>query len=168
MWFSVDRLSGIISSMPSMVPPRIHERFSPPGCSHSMDESLGPPSGRLASQHQDQPPSQQSASRGAYCARIDPPSPARNRRNDYHKSCPIGPDTELVQFSRPNLGGRLALYGSPSTEVWTHVIASFGGVRFRLMDLRMSAGCASTLINACADTLETLRFGGMRDDTISE
>ena len=90
------------------------------------------------------------------------------RNAQAYASNPIGPDVELVQFSTPKLQGRLALYGSPSVEIWSHVIASCGGIRFRHMDLRMSAGCAPILFNACADTLETLRFGGLRDDSLCE
>jgi len=85
-----------------------------------------------------------------------------------YASNPIGPDVELTTFSMPKLGGRLALYGSPSVDIWTQIIASCGGMRFRHMDLRTSASCAPILFNACANTLETLRFGGMRDDSVSE
>ena len=75
---------------------------------------------------------------------------------------------DLVLFSAPKLGGWLALYGSPSVKIWTHIIVSSGGIRFRRMDPRISAACTPTLFNACANTLETLRVGGMRDDSISE
>ena len=67
-------------------------------------------------------------------------------------------DTELVPFSVPKLQGRLALDNFTWFEVWTHLAASCGGLRFRHMDLRMSGSCAPVLFEACADTLETLRF----------
>ena len=90
------------------------------------------------------------------------------RNAQTYASNPIGPDIDLVQFSTPKLQGRLALYGSPSVEIWSHIIASCGGIRFRHMDLRLSTACAPTLFNACANTLETLQFGGMTDDSFSE
>jgi len=69
------------------------------------------------------------------------------------------PETELVPFSAPKLRGRLALDNFRWVEAWTYFIASCGGLRFRHMDLRMSASCAPVLFEACAETLETLRFG---------
>jgi len=68
------------------------------------------------------------------------------------------PDTELVPFSAPNLQGRLMLREFGLVGTWTHLIASCGGLRFRYMDLRWVAGCAPILWEACAETLETLRF----------
>jgi len=90
------------------------------------------------------------------------------RNAQTYASNPIGPDVELVRFSTPKLRGRLALYGSPSVEIWTDIVTSCGGIRFRHMDLRMSTGCAPILFNGCADTLETLRFGGMKDESVGE
>ena len=43
-------------------------------------------------------------------------------------------------------------------ETWTSLIASCGGLRFRYMDLWIVGGCAPVLLEACAKTLETLRF----------
>lgn len=80
-----------------------------------------------------------------------------------HEPNPTTSDTELVPFSVPNLQGRLALDNFSWVEVWTHLIASCGGPRFRHMDLRMSGSCAPVLFNACAKTLETLRFD-VKDD----
>ena len=70
---------------------------------------------------------------------------------------PAVPDTTLVQFSVPKLRGRLTLRFFPWTATWTH-LASYGGLRFRHMDLRWSTQCAHVLFEACASTLETLRF----------
>jgi len=67
-------------------------------------------------------------------------------------------DSELLPFSAPKLRGRLTLYDFSLVEVWTHMIASCGGLRFRHMDLRGSASCVPTLLEACADTLETLQL----------
>jgi len=67
-------------------------------------------------------------------------------------------DTDLVPFSAPKLRGRLALYDFGWAETWTHLITSCDGLRFRHMDLRGSITCAPILLEACAGTLETLRF----------
>ena len=68
--------------------------------------------------------------------------------------------TKLVPFSSPapKLRGRLALYGFHWVETWNHLIASCGGLWFRHIDLREEASCAPILFEACAETLETLRF----------
>lgn len=68
--------------------------------------------------------------------------------------------TKLIPFSTPGpkLGGRLVLYDFSWVETWTHLIASCGGLRFRDIDLRRDATCAPVLLEACAETLETLRF----------
>jgi hypothetical protein len=68
------------------------------------------------------------------------------------------PDTELIPFSTPRLQGRLALYHFGSVETWTHLITASGGLRFRNMELCRVGGCAPILFEACAETLETLRF----------
>ena len=64
----------------------------------------------------------------------------------------IIPDTELVQFSAPELRGELRLYGSGWAETWTHLITSCGGLRFRSMDLYKVGVCAPILFKACAET----------------
>ena len=69
-----------------------------------------------------------------------------------------GSDPEPVPFSTPKLRGRLELSVCSQVEVWTNLIASCGGLRFNYMDLYMSDGCAPVLLEACAETLETLRF----------
>ena len=68
------------------------------------------------------------------------------------------PDTELVPLSAPKLRGRLALHDFNLAETWTDLVATCGGLRFRYMDLFGSAGCAPILLEACAETLETLRL----------
>ena len=68
------------------------------------------------------------------------------------------PDTELVSLSAPKLRGRLTLNRFHWVETWTRLIASCGGLRFRYMDLCSSTDCAPVLLDACAETLETLRF----------
>ena len=65
------------------------------------------------------------------------------------------PDAELVPLSTPKLGGRLALYDFRWAETWTHFITP---PRFHYMDLRTVGGCAPIVLEACAKTLETLRF----------
>jgi hypothetical protein len=67
-------------------------------------------------------------------------------------------DTELVPFSTPRLRGRLVLHGCGWAETWTRLIAAGGGLRFHYMKLRKVRGCAPVLFEACAETLETLRF----------
>jgi len=84
--------------------------------------------------------------------------------------CPLDttiPDTELVPLSIPKLRGRLVLSNSDWVETWTCLTTSRGGPRFRYMDLRGSASCAPVLFEACAETLETLRFN-VTDDKLSE
>ena len=68
------------------------------------------------------------------------------------------PVTELVPFSASKLRGRLVLHDFPRAETWTDLITSRGGLRFRYMDLCGSANCAPVLFEACAKTLDTLRF----------
>lgn len=67
-------------------------------------------------------------------------------------------DSELVPSSAPKFRGRLALYGFGWAETWTNLISSCGGIRFRHMDLRGSASCVPVLLEACAETLETLQL----------
>ena len=68
------------------------------------------------------------------------------------------PDTELVPVSTPKLRGQLTLYSFYWTETWTDLISLCGGLRFRYMDLNCVAECVSILLEACAETLETIRF----------
>ena len=79
-------------------------------------------------------------------------------RNSAPTSYGIIPDAELVPFSAPKLRGRLTLYDFGWIETWTYMITSYGGLRFRHMDLRGSTRCVPTLLEACADTLETLQL----------
>ena len=68
-------------------------------------------------------------------------------------------DTELVPFSAPKLRGRLTLVNFHWAETWTNLVNSCGGLWFRHMDLYRSTECIPVLMEACAGTLETLRFG---------
>ena len=76
------------------------------------------------------------------------------------------PDAGLSPFSVPKLRGRLTLHSFHWVETWTH-FTSCGRLRFRHMDLRGSASCAPLLLEACAETLETLRFNAA-DGTAGE
>ena len=67
-------------------------------------------------------------------------------------------DTDLVPFSTPRLRGRLVVYDFDSVETWTRLITAGGGLRFRYIHLWKAGGCVPVLFEACADTLETLRF----------
>ena len=69
------------------------------------------------------------------------------------------PDTVLGSFSTPKLRGRLTLYNFNWAETWTHLANPCGGLRFRQVDLHWSTTCVPVLMEACAETLETLRFG---------
>jgi len=71
-----------------------------------------------------------------------------------------GEGAEPIPSSTPTrkLRGRLAIYGSYQPEAWSHLIASCGGLQFHHIDLRKGASCAFVLLEACAKTLETLRF----------
>ena len=66
--------------------------------------------------------------------------------------------TELVPFSNPTFRGRLLLHYTHPVEVWSYLIAGRGSLRFRSMDLREVGECGQILLEACADTLETLRI----------
>ena len=68
------------------------------------------------------------------------------------------PDTELVPFSAQKMRGRLTLRKFCWVDTLTHLMASCGGLQFHHVDLRESMGCVPTLLEACAETLETLRF----------
>ena len=75
------------------------------------------------------------------------------------------PDMELVPFSALKPQGRLGLYNFNWAETLTHLITSGSDLRFRHMDLRGSSSCVPILFEACAETLETLRF---MDGSVSE
>jgi hypothetical protein len=68
------------------------------------------------------------------------------------------PDRELVPSSAPQLRGQLTLHDCNCAETWTYLITWCGGLRFRHMNLRWCITCAPVLFEACAETLETLRF----------
>ena len=68
------------------------------------------------------------------------------------------PDAELVQFSAPKLRGELGLSGVRWAETWTHLITSCGGLRFHCLNLYDVGSFAPVLFEACAETIETLRF----------
>ena len=68
------------------------------------------------------------------------------------------PNTEFVPISTPKLRGRLVLRGFDSVETCAYIIASGGSLQFHHMDLWRVGGCAPILFEACAETLETLRF----------
>ena len=76
------------------------------------------------------------------------------------------PDRKHAPFSAPQLRGQLTLYDFPWDETWVQLIESCGGLRFRYMHLRDVAGCTPVLLDACAETLEMLRFNATDDWTI--
>lgn len=88
-------------------------------------------------------------------------------QTDTYVPNPTIPNTDLVSFSVPKLRGRLTLRDFRLVETWTDLISLCGGLQFRQMDLRDVAGCAPILLEACAETLETLRFN-TRDRSVSE
>jgi len=75
----------------------------------------------------------------------------------------------LVPFSTPapKLRGRLALYGPHRVKTWAYLNALCGGLQFRHIDLRKATSSAPVLLEACAKTLETLRFN-VADGTYSK
>ena len=79
----------------------------------------------------------------------------------------VVPDTEFVASPAPKLRGQLMLYDFRWVETWKHLIATCGGLQFRYMNLRTVAACAPVLLEACAKTLETLRFGA-HDNPVGE
>ena len=83
-----------------------------------------------------------------------------------HVSNKIVPETELVLSHAPKLRGRLVLSRTPSVEILAHLITSRVNLQFRHIDLRWSESCAPVLLEACAETLETLRFSRMSDYTL--
>ena len=66
-------------------------------------------------------------------------------------------DAALVPLSIPPLQGRLTLTCFTRENLVEGVIAHFGGLRFRYMDL-FRVKCVPLLLDACAETLETLRL----------
>ena len=75
--------------------------------------------------------------------------------------------TELAPLSGPKLRGRLVVHGFRWVETWTHLITLCGGLRFHHVDLLGCAGCVPALLEACAETIETLRFNAM-DGSVGE
>ncbi|KAF9789641.1 hypothetical protein BJ322DRAFT_1043441 [Thelephora terrestris] len=78
-------------------------------------------------------------------------------RGSYPSEAPI-PDTQPVPFSAPSLQGRLTLHSFTMFQTWAHLIELCGGLRFRYMALYNVGECTPTLLDACSETLETLRF----------
>ena len=69
----------------------------------------------------------------------------------------MNPGSEVaVPFSVPSLRGQLKLAHFPSETIFRDMIALFGGLRFRYMDLFSVQG-SRLLLEACADTLQTVR-----------
>ena len=66
-------------------------------------------------------------------------------------------DEMLVPLSIPPLQGRLTLTCFTRENLVEDMIALFGGLRFRYMDL-FRVKCVPLLLGACAETLETLRL----------
>ena len=66
-------------------------------------------------------------------------------------------DTDLVPLSVPPLRGRLTLAFFTNVRLVKDMMAIFGGLRFRSMD-RFRVKCTRLLLEACAETLETLRL----------
>jgi len=67
-------------------------------------------------------------------------------------------DATLVPFSAPKLQGRLILRDFRWARTWSYLITASDGLRFRHMDLHEVGSCAPVLLEACTETLETLRF----------
>jgi len=68
------------------------------------------------------------------------------------------PDMELVPFSTPKLQGKLVLRDISWVEPWIHFISFSGGLRFNFICLPWSGRYTSILLEACAETLETVRL----------
>ena len=66
-------------------------------------------------------------------------------------------DATLVPISTPPLRGRLILACFTREGLIKDMIALFGGLRFRYMDL-FKVKCVPLLLRACAETLETLKL----------
>ena len=65
-------------------------------------------------------------------------------------------DAALVPLSIPPLRGRLILTYFTREDLVKDIITFFGGLRFRYMDL-FRVKCTRLLLDACAETLETLK-----------
>jgi len=74
-----------------------------------------------------------------------------------HRPTSAIPDGDLVPFSVPTLRGWLVLFGN-WVNTFADLIAWCGGLRFRCMHLSYVGSCAPVLFEACAETLETVRF----------
>jgi len=68
-----------------------------------------------------------------------------------------GADATLVPLSVPPLRGWLTLTCFTRENIVKDMISLFGGLRFRHMDL-FRVKCVRLLLDACAETLETLRL----------
>jgi len=79
-----------------------------------------------------------------------------------------GPEN-LAPFSAPapKLRGRLTLDGFHQAGTWTYLVGLCGGLGFRHIDLHNATTSPPVLLEACAKTLETLRFD-MTDGTYSK
>ena len=66
-------------------------------------------------------------------------------------------DATLVPLSTPPLRGWLTLTCFTKVNLIKGMIALFGGLRFRCMDL-FKVKCVRLLLDACENTLETLRL----------
>ena len=66
-------------------------------------------------------------------------------------------DQTVVPYFTPPLRGRLTLACFTGVGVLEDMIAIFGGVRFRYIDL-FDADGVRLLLDVCANTLETLRL----------
>ena len=89
-------------------------------------------------------------------------------RQVLHTHGPTYPAPNLPPFSAPKLRGQLTLCDFSWIEIWTRLVTLCGGLRFRYMDLCNVAGCTSVLLDACVETLETLRFNVTDSDTVSK
>jgi hypothetical protein len=66
-------------------------------------------------------------------------------------------DATLIPLSTPPLRGRLTLTCFTRVKLVKEMIAVFGGLHFRYMEL-FRVKCVRLLLDACAETLETLRL----------
>ena len=66
-------------------------------------------------------------------------------------------DADLIPLSVPPLRGRLTLSFFTNVRLVKDMMAIFGGLHFRSMDL-FRVKCTQLLLEACAETLETLRL----------
>lgn len=67
-------------------------------------------------------------------------------------------NTEPIPFSASKLRGRLTVHRFGQVETWKSLSTSCGGLRFRHVDLGWDESCTPFLLEACAETVETLRF----------